>query len=52
MSKLSMLGMQRHELSNDIYVSVAYLSYDTNTLTERNVNKLQMIKKLQALNAW
>lgn len=44
MSKLSMLGMQRHELSKDIYVSVAYLSYDTNTSTERNVNKLQMIK--------
>lgn len=39
-----MLGMQRHELSKDIYVSVAYLSYDTNTSTERNVNKLQMIK--------
>lgn len=44
MSQLSMLGMQRHELSKVIYVSVAYLSYDTNTLTERNVNKLQMIK--------
>lgn len=44
MSQISMLGMQRHELSKVIYVSVAYLSYDTNTLTERNVNKLQMIK--------
>lgn len=49
MSQLSMLGMQRHELSKDMYVSVTYLSYDTNTLTERNVNKLQMIKRLLIL---